>query len=123
MCKGNEKCIILISGRWMGNKDTISEPPPSQEPENVVYVPNVFSPNNDGKNDKFYVHGENISQFNIKIYNRWGEPVFETDNIHEGWNGRYKDVGCPEGVYFYIAELSFTDGSSTVKKGSITLVR
>jgi gliding motility-associated-like protein len=100
-------------------EDTI--PPP--EPGNLVYVPNVFSPNSDGKNDKLYVRGENINQMDFKIYNRWGNLVYETTNLTAGWDGVYNSKDCDEGVYFYIAEITFVDGTTTLRKGNITLVR
>jgi gliding motility-associated-like protein len=99
----------------------IEEPVPDKE--NVVYLPNVFSPNGDGKNDLFYARGENISQLNLKVYNRWGELVFESKDINAGWDGKYKGKECAEGVYFYVAEVTFANGETAVKKGNVTLIR
>jgi gliding motility-associated-like protein len=89
----------------------------------TVYVPNIFSPNNDGINDILFARGENIKELTFRIYNRWGELVFESSDISQGWDGRYKGRECAEGVYFYVAEVSFIDGNSVVKKGSVSLVR
>jgi gliding motility-associated-like protein len=89
----------------------------------MVYVPNVFSPNNDGKNDKLYVRGENISQMDLKIYNRWGNLVYETTNLTAGWDGIYNSKECDEGVYFCVAEITFVDGTTEIKRGNVTLVR
>jgi gliding motility-associated-like protein len=97
-------------------EDTI--PPP-----NNVYIPNVFSPNRDGKNDKFYIRGVNIKEIDMKVYNRWGNLVYVSKDVHEGWDGRYKSNDCAEGVYFYIAEVTFADGTISVKKGNVTLIR
>ena len=58
------------------------------EPEISFYVPNAFTPNGDGSNDTFRAYGLNIEQFRMEIYNRWGELVFESNNIEHGWNGR-----------------------------------
>lgn len=55
-----------------------------------VYVPNIFSPNGDGQNDVLYVYGSGIQQMHFIIYNRWGEKIFETDNQHQGWDGRFR---------------------------------
>lgn len=89
----------------------------------VVYVPNIFSPNNDGNNDILYVRSANIQELNFSIYNRWGEKVFETHDKNEGWNGNYKGKQCPPGVYYYMAEVVFTNGEKLMKKGNVTLVR
>jgi gliding motility-associated-like protein len=88
-----------------------------------VYIPNVFSPNNDGVNDELYVRGQHIKEAHFTVYNRWGEIVFETVNLAIGWKGQYKNKDCPEGVYFYVAEVTFVDGEVTEKKGNITLLR
>jgi len=58
------------------------------EPSISFYVPNAFTPNGDGSNDEFRAYGLNIQQFRMEIYNRWGELVFESNNIEKGWNGR-----------------------------------
>jgi gliding motility-associated-like protein len=89
----------------------------------LVYLPNVFSPNNDGYNDVFYLRGESISQMDLKIYNRWGELVFESNDLSIGWDGKYKGKEYAEGVYFYVAEVTFANGEVQEKKGSITLIR
>jgi gliding motility-associated-like protein len=90
---------------------------------NVSYLPNVFTPNNDGANDVFRMRGENINQIDMKVYNRWGNLVFETQDINEGWDGKYKSKECEAGVYFYIANVTYKDGSGTLKKGNVTLIR
>lgn len=96
---------------------------PPEGPANVVFLPNVFSPNEDGKNDFFYAKGENISQLDLKIYSRWGNLVFECKDPSQGWNGRFHGKDCAEGVYFYTATVTFIDGSVVVKKGNVTIVR
>ncbi|MFN4121714.1 MAG: choice-of-anchor L domain-containing protein [Flavobacteriales bacterium] len=58
------------------------------DPEISFYVPNAFTPNGDGYNDIFRAFGINIQQFRMEIYNRWGELVFESNDIEYGWNGR-----------------------------------
>ena len=89
----------------------------------TVYIPNIFSPNSDGQNDVFLVHGENIETLNFAIYNRWGEKVFETQNKNEGWDGNYKGKPCSPDVYVYHATIMFKDGTETSRKGNVTLVR
>ncbi|MCK9612345.1 MAG: gliding motility-associated C-terminal domain-containing protein [Bacteroidales bacterium] len=96
---------------------------PPAEPEPVVYIPNIFSPNGDGNNDVLYVRSEHIKELNFSIYNRWGEKVFESQNKNDGWDGNYKGKPCSVDVYVYHATIVFEDGTETSRKGNVTLVR
>jgi len=89
----------------------------------TVFAPNIFSPNGDGINDILNLHAENVKEFSFALYDRWGEQVFKSIDIRQGWNGQYKNKDCPEGVYFYVAQLTFLSGEVTQKKGNVTLVR
>jgi gliding motility-associated-like protein len=89
----------------------------------TFYVPNIFSPNNDGSNDILFARGTNIKEIEFSIYNRWGELVFETNDINIGWDGKYNSKPCDASVFAYYAKVVFTDGSEQIKKGSITLIR
>ncbi|HWB62386.1 MAG TPA: gliding motility-associated C-terminal domain-containing protein [Chitinophagales bacterium] len=88
-----------------------------------VFVPSSFSPNGDGNNDLFYIYGKNIKQLNLKVYNRWGEKVFESNGQYIGWDGTYKGVVQPEGVYVYETNIVFLNNKTFFKSGSLTLVR
>jgi gliding motility-associated-like protein len=59
----------------------------------------------------------------FRIYNRWGQKIFETTIPGQGWDGTYKGVLQPMDVYVYTLEAEFTDGTKTTKKGDITLIR
>jgi len=84
----------------------------------AIIIPNVFSPNRDGKNDLFTATG-NFKTLSIEIFNRWGEVIFKSKQTHEGWNGRTTTgTECPEGTYFYIIN---TDAETY--KGTLTLIR
>lgn len=93
-----------------------------------VFVPNIFTPNHDGKNDLFYIKGKGVSVIkHFKIYSRWGEVVFERSNFaiddkSFGWDGTFKGNFVPAGTYVYIAELSCDAGVPFIKKGTITVV-
>lgn len=89
----------------------------------AVDVPNAFTPNNDGRNDKIYVRGFAIGRMTWRIYNRWGQLIFTTSDRHEGWDGKYKGVLQPQEVYMYTLDIEFTDGTKTIKTGDITLLR
>ncbi|MHC1706399.1 MAG: gliding motility-associated C-terminal domain-containing protein [Bacteroidales bacterium] len=67
----------------------------------ALFLPNTFTPNHDGVNDIFSGIGTDITYFNIKIFNRWGEMIFESSDMSEGWDGRYKGDIVPDGVYAY----------------------
>ncbi len=94
-----------------------------------IRVPNAFTPNGDGRNDVFriiYPNGLVIESFNMSVYSRWGNLVFETDNPDEGWNGRKNNNGEPLPsdvyVYYYTVKLAGMSESETVQ-GEVVLVR
>jgi gliding motility-associated-like protein len=72
-----------------------------KKPEFIIFIPNAFSPNGDGKNDVFKPEGIGALSYTMQIFNRWGEIVFESQNVDEGWDGYYKSDQVQEGVYVY----------------------
>lgn len=88
-----------------------------------VFIPNSFSPNNDGNNDVFEVYGAGIKTVLLQVFNRWGEKVFESNDQFNGWDGTYKGKIQDPGVFTYFARISFLDNTQVEKYGSITLVR
>jgi gliding motility-associated-like protein len=92
--------------------------------ESYVDFPTGFSPNGDGVNDVFRArYSYDVRKFALRIYNRWGELVFETADVNEGWNGIYKAVAQPMSVYVWVAEYSFLDGSRNAQSGNVSLIR
>jgi gliding motility-associated-like protein len=89
----------------------------------LLDVPNAFTPGRFGQNSIIYVHGFGISSMIWRIYNRWGQVVFESNNPNMGWDGSSKGVQQPMDVYTYTLEASFEDGTKTTRKGDITLLR
>jgi gliding motility-associated-like protein len=89
----------------------------------LLDVPNAFTPGRFGKNSLLKVEGFGIRTMTFRIYNRWGQPVFETHNRTEGWDGTFKGVLQPMDVYVYTLEVEFTDGTKAKKQGDITLIR
>ena len=87
-----------------------------------LFIPNSFSPNNDGNNDVFYFRGRHILDFSMKIYNRWGELLFETTNPNTGWDGMYKGNMSQADVYVYLVKATCLDGQLFDKKGDVTLI-
>jgi len=90
--------------------------------ENMLYIPNCITPNKDGDNEFFIVKGVNIKTINMKIFNRWGELIFESDDIKKGWDGRYKYDYVPTGVYVYAVECEWNDGNKEVRRGGVTVI-
>lgn len=91
----------------------------------VLYVPNAFTPNGDGINDIFYAFGKEIKTFEMLVFNRWGNLIFQTDNIDYGWDGRFKGILSPFDLYVW--KIKYTDYINpeviNVKRGHVTLVR
>lgn len=89
-----------------------------------LIVPNAFTPNGDGKNDKFYaVLNCPVEEYNFMIYNRWGQLVFTTSNLSGKWDGKYKGADCPTGIYVYLIKYKFPRLLSNNAKGTISLIR
>jgi gliding motility-associated-like protein len=88
-------------------------------------LPNAFSPNNDGVNDEFCIQGwsECMEIFNIIIFDRWGEKVFESMEADFCWNGTFRGKILDPAVFVYMINATFTTGESTSKKGNISIIR
>lgn len=86
-------------------------------------VPNAFTPGQPGVNSKVFVRGFGITKLAWKIYNRWGQLVFESNSKTVGWNGYYKGKLQPTDVYVYTLEAEFSDGKKLKKTGDISLLR
>ncbi|MGB0887241.1 MAG: T9SS type B sorting domain-containing protein [Vicingaceae bacterium] len=89
----------------------------------IIYIPNSFTPNNDGDNDTFRAYGIGIVDYEISIYDRWGELLFKTENMTNGWDGTYK--GKISKTETYIWKVKFTEalGASETRYGTVTLIR
>lgn len=90
---------------------------------NDLFIPNTFTPNGDGRNDEFLAYGNTVSRFKMRIYNQWGEFLYESNALTSGWDGRYKGNIQPSGVYVYYIDVTFNDGTTKSFKGTITLLR
>ncbi len=86
-------------------------------------VPNAFTPNDDGLNDEFNIQTEMLISYYIAIYNRWGDLVFTSDDINEGWNGTLNGVLQEIGTYMYVIESVTTMNTPITKTGTLTLLR
>jgi len=86
-------------------------------------IPDIFSPNNDGENDELKIRGNGIQDIEFYVYNRYGEKVFESENINIGWNGTYSGEDMNPGVFVYFAKITYENGFEEILKGDVTLVR
>ncbi len=105
------------------NSDSITLNNIDNDCDYFVYLPNVFSPNGDGKNDVFYVRGKGIETISLKIYNRFGNKVFESNNLSEGWDGTYKGTIQNTSVFVFMLEVTFFNGKTLTKSGDISIIR
>ena len=91
-----------------------------------VTIPTAFSPNGVGneKNNTFsIIVNEKVSYLDFFIYDRWGELIFESDNLYFSWDGTFKGKDCMSGIYAYQAIIIYDDGTKKIKTGNITLIR
>ncbi len=105
---------------------------PVEDPESEIInelmieieMPNVFTPNNDLVNDVFKpVKMKNIANSSLVIMNRWGQKMFETDDLNSGWDGTYNNNDCSDGTYFWKIEYVDVNGAQQGKHGMVQLVR
>ncbi|MEI8202856.1 MAG: gliding motility-associated C-terminal domain-containing protein [Bacteroidota bacterium] len=93
----------------------------------VFYIPNAFTPNEDGKNEVFKVSGLNIYDFDLRIYTRWGEQIFVSYDAETGWDGKFQGKDCPQGVYVwrfqYSKDKERGGGKKEILTGNVTLIR
>lgn len=89
-----------------------------------LWFPNVFTPNHDGLNETFRPVAQGIiTSYQIIIFNRWGQKLYESNDAIIGWDGTSEGKQCPDGVYFYIAEYNVDTARQRTTRGSITLLR
>ncbi len=86
-----------------------------------VFIPNAFTPNGDGINDTFGVKGEGIKKFTMRIFDRWGEVIFESHSPKQQWDGTYEGKPAQSDVYVY--QFTAAGEKAETKSGSVTLVR
>jgi gliding motility-associated-like protein len=116
--KGATSCQTSAAGRFTGTANNNGSTDGVE-----IFIPNTFTPNGDGRNDIFYVYGNAIVKLKMRVYNQWGQFLYQSLNIQNGWDGTYKGQMQPNGVYVYYVDIELTDGTKTMRKGTITLLR
>jgi gliding motility-associated-like protein len=114
--------VCLVVFNQQGCTDTICHPVAALI-NPLLDVPNAFTPGRFGQNGVVKVVGFGIVRMNFKIYNRWGQMVFQSNSPNIGWDGMYKGALQPMDVYGYTLEAEFYDGTRASRKGDITLIR
>ena len=88
-----------------------------------LFVPNVFTPNGDNSNDVFRVYTYGETFFHLAVFDRWGEKMFETNSLDLGWDGMFKGKYAQAGNYVYTLTITYLDGQTMHKDGTVTLLR
>lgn len=112
---------LKVKNKW-GCQDTLVKVV-NVVPDFHLYVPNVFTPNEDGLNDVFLPMGRGIRTYHLAVFNRWGLEVFESSELLYGWDGTYKGESCKMDVYSWRILISSSNGESKEMKGHLSLVR
>jgi gliding motility-associated-like protein len=106
-----------------GCTPAVSAPVTGQTVTDQIYIPNSFTPNNDGLNDVLQVYSNVIRSMRFSVYNQWGERIFESTNQALAWDGSHKGQPQPSGVYIYVCDILLRTGERVQRKGSVNLVR
>lgn len=88
-----------------------------------LFIPDAFSPNGDGFNDVFSPAGIYLVKYDLQVYSKWGELLFNTTDINKGWDGSYRGASCPVGTYYYQITANGLRGKKINRSGSLLLVR
>jgi gliding motility-associated-like protein len=88
-----------------------------------LFIPSAFSPNGDGTNDMLFVYGAGIKTMEFVVFDRFGEKVFESTSVNDGWDGTLRGKPMNTGIYSYYCSIEYYDGNTEKLKGDITLVR
>jgi gliding motility-associated-like protein len=92
------------------------------EEATTIWVPNAFTPNSNGENDVFQAKGYGISEFSMLIYNRWGEKIFESNDINKGWDGTYKGSEVEQDIYVWTILYRDEHSKKTIK-GTVCVIK
>lgn len=89
----------------------------------TMFLPNVFTPDDDGLNDRFVAKGPKVFNFELEVYSRWGVLIFSTTDNFNGWDGKINDSDAPEGTYIYKIYYEDAEGRKYDQSGSMLLMR
>jgi len=121
----NDKKRYRVTALKVGSNSTSSLSNVAEAyPKPLFYIPSAFTPNGDGINDFFGVKAEGIGVFNIQIFNRWGELVFEADDIHTLWDGTYQGerITSTDVFVYQVKAIGKNNMAIPAERGNVTLV-
>ncbi len=91
---------------------------------NWIFVPNTFTPNEDGLNDKLFVRGIGLRKLEyFRVYDRWGHLVYDSKDVNDGWDGKVNGKAAEVATYVYLVKGECTSGNTVEKQGNVTLIR
>ena len=115
--------VTLTAISTNGCTDTAQSPIIIIQGEPKPWFPSAFTPNNDGSNDLFMLYGVAIETVELRVFDRWGELVFQTNDVSQGWDGNYHNSISSTDVYVYVATIKMVSGKKYLLKGDVTLIR
>jgi gliding motility-associated-like protein len=121
---GYEQCYRILSYENAGNGQVSYSNEICFNFSPTIYIPNAFTPNNDGLNDYFYIQAGAVKTFELKIYNRWGEELWRTNDYKSnGWDGIYKENLVQMDVYMYVVTLTDFRDKVYNMNGTVHVIR
>ncbi|MCB0737658.1 MAG: gliding motility-associated C-terminal domain-containing protein, partial [Bacteroidetes bacterium] len=114
--------VTLIASSARGCKDSITRLITIEAPT-AIYVPNSFTPNNDGINDFFEAPGYHMDSVHLQVFNRWGERVFETTEVDFKWDATFRGEPVPVGVYVWVLNGRDVFKKQITMAGNVTVIR
>ena len=115
--------VVLTAIADNGCTDTAQSPLIVIEGEAKPWIPSAFTPNNDEVNDVFKIYGTAIAEIDFRVFDRWGELVFQTNDLTKGWDGNFLGMKSSTDIYVYVVKLQMLSGKKYIMKGDVTLIR
>ena len=110
--------MLVVNNEYCSDTAVVSVPVKIQS----LWFPNVFTPG-EASNNLFRGYGVNVRDYDLKIFTRWGDCIFHTNDINECWNGTYRGVPSPASAYVYLCRYTTLDGEPRTVAGTVTLIR
>lgn len=118
---GDYPVAMIVKNKW-GCADTMVKVLNIGE-EFSLYVPNAFTPNGDNINDTFQPKGVGITNYNLQVFDRWGEKLFDTKDFYTGWDGSFKGKSCTDDIYIWKINVEMPGGKARMLNGYVNLIR
>lgn len=122
-----EYCYQIIAINAQGDSSYSNKVCVNGDP--ISFIPNAFSPNSDGLNEsfkpvcRFVNHQGEVFGYQMEVYNRWGQLIFQSNDLINGWDGRYNEVPCAQGAYLYDIQYRGADNRIYHHHGTVTIVK